>query len=156
MEAGVAPLMQWVHRTPWIYDGRLPDRHAWRHPLLAASTARTSLVAMELLVFAGFGKRCFLPRWRPASVVSTGRHLQCVRSATVAGCLWGILDSILLICCQRLSVMGSHSAFIPMSGAPDSLLVFSTHCAQSIFRLSSARSIQIRAMALQGQVYERA
>ena len=42
---------------------------------------------------------------------------------------WG---SILLICCQRLSVMGSHSAFIPMSGAPDSLLVFSTHCALTI------------------------
>ena len=90
MEIGVVPLMQGVHRTPWIYDGRLPDRHTWRHPLLAASTARTSVVAMELLVFAGFGKRCFLPRWRPASVVSTGRHLQCVRSATVAGCLRGL------------------------------------------------------------------
>ena len=73
---------------------------------------------MELLVFAGFGKHCFLLRWRPASVVSTGQHLQCVRSAT--------------LCCQRLSVMGPHSAFIPMSGAPDSLLVFSTHCALTI------------------------
>jgi hypothetical protein len=28
---------------------------------------------------------------------------------------------------QRLSVIGSNSALIPMSSAPDSLLVFSTH-----------------------------
>ena len=34
--------------------------------------------------------------------------------------------------CQRLSVMGSHSASVPISGTPDSLLVFSTHCALMI------------------------
>jgi hypothetical protein len=37
----------------------LPNRHTWRHPLLAASTARTSTFAMELLVSAGSDQYIF-------------------------------------------------------------------------------------------------
>ena len=80
----VLPFMQGVHRTSRIYDGRLPDRHIWRHLLLAASTARTSAVAMELLVSAGSGKHFYPLRWHPATVVSTGRHLRSDSSATTA------------------------------------------------------------------------
>ena len=86
----VLPVMQWVHRTTKIYDGRLPDRHIWRHLLLAASTARTSAFAMELLVSAGSGKSCCLLSWRPLTVVSIGRHLRSDRSATIAPLLIGM------------------------------------------------------------------
>jgi hypothetical protein len=89
----VLPVMQRVHRPSAFYDGRLPDRHIWRHPLLAASTARTSAVAMELLGSAGSGKHCCRLRWHPLTAVSTGRHLRSDSSAAgvplpVGMCLW--------------------------------------------------------------------
>lgn len=80
----VLPVMQMVHRTSWIYDGRLPNRHIWRHLLLAASTARTSMGARVVMASAGCGKSCCLLTWHPATDVSTGRHLRSDRSATIA------------------------------------------------------------------------
>jgi hypothetical protein len=80
----VLPLMQWAHRTLRIYDGRLPNRHIWRHLLLAASTARTSTGARDVMASAGFGKSCCLLRWRQVIVVSTGRHHRFGSGATVA------------------------------------------------------------------------
>lgn len=76
--------MRGLQRTPWIYDGRLPNRHIWRHLLLAASTARTSTGAREVMASAGCGKSCCLLRWRQVTDVSTGRHLRSDRSATIA------------------------------------------------------------------------
>jgi len=65
-------LMQWVHRTLRVYDGRLLDRHTWRPSPLAASPVRTSMAAKAVVAPAGSGRSCCLLRWRPATVVSTG------------------------------------------------------------------------------------
>ena len=81
------PVMEWVHRTLGICDGRLPNRHIWRHLLLAASTARTSMGAREVTASAGSGKSCCLLRWHPITVVGTGRHHRFGSGATVAP-LW--------------------------------------------------------------------
>ena len=70
----VLPVMQGLHRTLGIYDGRLPNRHTWRHPPLAASTVRTSMGARGVMASAGSGRSCCLLRWHPATDVSTGRH----------------------------------------------------------------------------------
>ena len=78
------PVMQGLHRTLGIYDGRLPNRHIWRHLLLAASTVRTSTGAREVMASAGCGKSCCLLRWHPATDVTIGRHLRSGRSATIA------------------------------------------------------------------------
>ena len=84
----VMPVMQGLHRTLGIYDGRLLIRHTWRHLLLAASTARTSMGAREVMASARSGRSCCLLRWRPVTVVSTGRRLRFGSGARVAGCLW--------------------------------------------------------------------
>ena len=71
-----------------IYDGCLPNRHIWRHLLLAASTARTSTGARAVMASAGSGKSYCLLRWHQATVVSTGLHQRIGSGVTVAGCLW--------------------------------------------------------------------
>ena len=55
----VLPVTRWVHRISWISDGRLINIYIWRHPLLAASTARTSMDAKEVMASAGSGKLRF-------------------------------------------------------------------------------------------------
>ena len=81
------PVMQGAHRTIRICDGRLPNRHIWRHLVLAASTARTSMGARAVTASAGSDKSCCLLRWHPITVVGTGRHHWICSGATVAP-LW--------------------------------------------------------------------
>jgi hypothetical protein len=76
--------MHSAHKVPWVYDGQLLNWHICHLFSLAASTARTSAVAMELLVSAGSGKHCYPIRWHPTIAVSTGRHLRSDSSATIA------------------------------------------------------------------------
>ena len=80
----VSPSMHWAPGPSTPYAGQLINWHTCRLSSLAASTARTSVVAMELLVSAGFGRHCSLLRLHPITAVSTGRHLLSDSSATIA------------------------------------------------------------------------
>jgi hypothetical protein len=84
LQRWVLPVMRRAHQDPWIYDGRLLNRHAWRLSLPAAPTARTSMGVKEVLASAGSGRSCCLLRWRPTTAVSTGLHLRFGSSATIA------------------------------------------------------------------------
>ena len=113
------PVMQGVHKTIRIYKGCLPNRHIWRHLLLAASTARTSMGARAVTASAGSGKSCCLPRWHPITVVGTGRHHWICSGATVAP-LWHPLPLLPnpLQCLTKLSLaQGSCQSPFPEDAA---------------------------------------
>ena len=109
------PVMQGAHRTIRICDGRLPNRHIWRHLVLAASTARTSMGAREVTASAGSGKSCCLLRWHPITVVGTGRHHWICSGATVAP-LWHPLP-LLPNSLQRLLELTLAQGVLPVSAS---------------------------------------
>ena len=84
----VLPVMQWVHGASRIYDGRLISFCVWRHPLLAASTARTSMDAKEVMASVGSGKSCRLLKLHPLIYFSTDGTIGSV--AVQRLCLYGI------------------------------------------------------------------
>ena len=113
------PVMQGAHRTIRIYKGRLPNLHIWRHLVLAASTARTSMGARAVTASAGSGKSCCLLRWHPTTVVGTGRHHWICSGATVAP-LWHPLPLLPnpLQCLTKLSLaQGSWQFTFPDDAA---------------------------------------
>ena len=109
-----------VHRTIRIYKGRLPNRHIWRHLLLAASTARTSMGARAVTASAGSGRSCCLLRWHPITVVGTGRHHRFGSGATVAP-LWHPLPLLPnpLQCLSELTLAQGSCQFPLPDGAAD-------------------------------------